>query len=76
MDKIITRCKQEIAQLEAKRAEILENGQDYGISGSHNVKNVKLAEIDSQLRAVRLKLIGYCSGGRTAIRPIEVTRYE
>ena len=76
MDKFITRCKSEIARLEEQRREILENGQKYTINGSHSRDAVKLAEIDAAIRAERLKLIGYCNGGRTAIRPVEVTRYE
>ena len=73
-DAFITKCKQNIAALEAQRAAIIANGQSYSIGGSHSVTQVRLAEIDAALRAERKKIELYLGGSRSGGKVY--TRYE
>lgn len=73
MDAFIQKCQANIAALEAKRLEIITNGQSYSISGSHNVTQVQLDAIDRAIRQEQMKILRY-TGNDT--RRVEVTRYE
>ena len=65
---ILQDLKKELAALEAARSELLSNGQEYSIVGSHSFKGVSFSEITKEINRIRGRILAM-NGGRSCTVP-------
>jgi hypothetical protein len=65
---ILQDLKKELADVEAALKELLSNGQEYSIVGSHSFKGVQYAELRRERNSLRARILAM-NGGRSHVRP-------